>query len=326
MATAESPPPELSSTGRAPKPWDKLKRRSRGSTQSASTPTVTRNAKNTNALRELNVSLAGGENGEGGGGGSGGVGAIAGGVNGAARGADVKTADRMTSREGEAGAGARASATSSGKTATSSGAKVQSAVRVNVNLKKPSTISSPAPGGSRDGGGMTAKVSSPSPPPPQTTSATTRRGAVKKMVIAQPADDKKKKQQQNEKEVVASGGGVSPGPAFDWLLQRQLEVEMSLRGSLLNSQEDLIGTRRTFAAFAAFFRELHDAAKTLGCASAVLFQELLHRVAGVNAGVSMDEQKRDGDVPMHQAKVRVPAGESMKKTEMCVCGGGKGGL
>jgi hypothetical protein len=33
------------------------------------------------------------------------------------------------------------------------------------------------------------------------------------------------------------------------------------------------------------------------------FQELLHRMAGVNAGVSMDEQKRDGDVPMHQAKV-----------------------
>jgi hypothetical protein len=33
---------------------------------------------------------------------------------------------------------------------------------------------------------------------------------------------------------------VSSGATFDWLLQRQLEVEMSLRGSLLNSQEGLI--------------------------------------------------------------------------------------
>jgi hypothetical protein len=35
-----------------------------------------------------------------------------------------------------------------------------------------------------------------------------------------------------------------------------------------------------------------------------LFQELLHRVAGFTAGgSSVDEQRRDGDVPMHQAKV-----------------------
>jgi hypothetical protein len=43
-----------------------------------------------------------------------------------------------------------------------------------------------------------------------------------------------------KEDAASSSSGVSSGATFDWLLQRQLEVEMSLRGSLLNSQEGLI--------------------------------------------------------------------------------------
>ena len=45
--------------------------------------------------------------------------------------------------------------------------------------------------------------------------------------------------------------------------------------------------------------------KLTGCLviTVLNLQELLHRISGVNAGISMDEQKREGNVPMHQAKV-----------------------
>lgn len=98
--------------------------------------------------------------------------------------------------------------------------------------------------------------------------------------------------------------------AFEWLLQRQIEVEMSLRGCVLASQADVIRVGNTFATFVEFFAALDESAAMLGdqtrrrsCTPSELFQELLHRVAGINAGVSMDEQRRDGNVPMHQAKV-----------------------
>ena len=39
------------------------------------------------------------------------------------------------------------------------------------------------------------------------------------------------------------------------------------------------------------------------CSVAALFQELLHKIAGVNAGVGMEGQRGEGNVPMHQAKV-----------------------
>lgn len=132
------------------------------------------------------------------------------------------------------------------------------------------------------------------------------------------------------------------GPdAFQWLLTRQLEVEMSLRGAPPATQADVEATRATFASFCVFFDNLRDGAAALSaraeasgsgvkstspgskdsrvrgflvppedtrlvpaCEPFSLFQELLHRVAGFTAGgSSVDEQRRDGDVPMHQAKV-----------------------
>ena len=128
--------------------------------------------------------------------------------------------------------------------------------------------------------------------------------------------------------------------AFQWLLTRQLEVEMSLRGAPPNTQRDVEATRETFASFCAFFDALEagarevsrrvsaknpkstspptkngragflvppdDSASVPACEPFALFQELLHRVAGFDdAGEKTDvsEQARDGDVPMHQAKV-----------------------
>ena len=128
------------------------------------------------------------------------------------------------------------------------------------------------------------------------------------------------------------GDGKSPtssasGPAFEWLLRRQMEVEMMFRGEKPATwrQCDVVRVRDVVARFAAFFVDLHAAAASLpgasassnrfggggggggepssSCAPSTLFQELLHRVSGVNAGRSMDEQKREGNVPMHQAKV-----------------------
>ena len=136
---------------------------------------------------------------------------------------------------------------------------------------------------------------------------------------------------------------VGEGPdAFQWLLTRQLEVEMSLRGAPPATQADVEATRATFASFCVFFDDLRRGAAALSahadasfaggkstspgskdsrvrgflvppedargkrpaCEPFSLFQELLHRVAGFTAGgSSVDEQRRDGDVPMHQAKV-----------------------
>ena len=319
MATTDDgPPPELSGTGRAPKPWDKLKRRPRNSASSvAASPTVsTQIAKNTNALRELNVSPTepGGESGEGGGGGGprGGMVVDVGRVGvdgGASRGVGVvKPAGRVTSARAGGVGGVRAASTLS--------ASARSEPVVHVNTKQPhvtspsSSSSSASAAPTATAGSVGVKVTGNKVSAGAKTAATTRKGPVKKMVIGNPAaaDDTRKQQKQKDNSST-DGGGVSSGPNFDWLLQRQLEVEMSLRGSLLNSQDDIVNIRRTFAKFATFFRELHDAAKKLTdvngikCAPAVLFQELLHRMAGVNAGVSMDEQRREGDVPMHQAKV-----------------------
>lgn len=108
--------------------------------------------------------------------------------------------------------------------------------------------------------------------------------------------------------------------AFQWLLTRQLEVEMSLRGSPPATQADVEATRAVFASFCEFFDALRDGARALSdragagakalpartaatagmknsragflvppedravpgpaCEPFALFQELLHRVAG----------------------------------------------
>ena len=127
---------------------------------------------------------------------------------------------------------------------------------------------------------------------------------------------------------------------FTWLLTRQLEVEMSLRGKPPASQSDVEKTRKLFHDFTVFFETLKqssaklsmEASKSvknysppkggvkertgflvppdninshLACEPSHLFQELLHRVAGfgINSGQSIDEQTGQKNVPMHQAKV-----------------------
>ena len=103
--------------------------------------------------------------------------------------------------------------------------------------------------------------------------------------------------------------GLDRGAAFEWLLQRQIEVEMTLREKKVASREDLEHVAETFRDLNQLFLELHAAAAELTaankrpCSVAALFQELLHKIAGVNAGVGMEGQRGEGNVPMHQAKV-----------------------
>ena len=103
--------------------------------------------------------------------------------------------------------------------------------------------------------------------------------------------------------------GLDRGAAFEWLLQRQIEVEMTLREKKVASREDLERVAETFRDMNQLFLELHAAAAELTaankrpCSVAALFQELLHKMAGVNAGVRMEGQRGEGNVPMHQAKV-----------------------
>tara|TARA_B100000767_G_scaffold135788_1_gene128693 strand:- start:1631 stop:2647 length:1017 start_codon:yes stop_codon:yes gene_type:complete len=104
--------------------------------------------------------------------------------------------------------------------------------------------------------------------------------------------------------------GLDRGAAFEWLLQRQIEVEMTLREKKVSSPKDLERVRETFATMNALFLDLHAAAAALTaankkqCSVAALFQELLHKIAGVNAGLgALEGQRGDGNVPMHQAKV-----------------------
>ena len=169
---------------------------------------------------------------------------------------------------------------------------------------------------------------------------------------ARIADERKNAARPDDASFDASSSGadtrpegetrVGEGPdAFQWLLTRQLEVEMSLRGAPPATQADVETTRAMFASFCDFFDNLRRGAAALSahadasfaggkstspgskdsrvrgflvppedarvvpaCEPFSLFQELLHRVAGFTAGgSSVDEQRRDGDVPMHQAKV-----------------------
>ena len=85
---------------------------------------------------------------------------------------------------------------------------------------------------------------------------------------------------------------------------------MTLREKKVSSPKDLERVRETFAQMNALFLDLHAAAAELTaankkqCSVAALFQELLHKIAGVNAGLgALEGQRGDGNVPMHQAKV-----------------------
>ena len=123
--------------------------------------------------------------------------------------------------------------------------------------------------------------------------------------------------------------------AFQWLLTRQLEVEMSLRGSPPATQADVEATRATFASFCEFFDALRDGARALSdragagakalpartaatagmknsragflvppedravpgpaCEPFALFQELLHRVAGFSTRGGAEDGGGAGD-------------------------------
>ena len=129
--------------------------------------------------------------------------------------------------------------------------------------------------------------------------------------------------------------GLDRGAAFEWLLQRQIEVEMTLREKKVSSPKDLERVRETFATMNALFLDLHAAAAALTaankkqCSVAALFQELLHKIAGVNAGLgALEGQRGDGNVPMHQAKVldrRHRTGRSAATLTWCSGRRGSGG-
>lgn len=121
--------------------------------------------------------------------------------------------------------------------------------------------------------------------------------------------------------------------AFQWLLTRQLEVEMSLRGSPPATQADVEATRAVFASFCEFFDALRDGARALSdraasgaggkavarispgvknsragflvppedravpgpaCEPFALFQELLHRVAGFSTRGGAENYENSG--------------------------------
>lgn len=85
-----------------------------------------------------------------------------------------------------------------------------------------------------------------------------------------------------------------------WLLQRQVEVELSLRTKIC-SNEDILKLTSSFEKIARFFDELRNISESLNIPSGVIFQELLSRLSESN--VDFDGQGGVGDIPMHQAKV-----------------------
>ncbi|KAK3275670.1 hypothetical protein CYMTET_16211 [Cymbomonas tetramitiformis] len=85
-----------------------------------------------------------------------------------------------------------------------------------------------------------------------------------------------------------------------WLLQRQLEVELSLRKKIC-STEDILELAKSFQNIVQFFKELGDLSGSLQIPSGAIFQEILSQLSESN--LDFDKQGRVGDIPMHQAKV-----------------------
>jgi hypothetical protein len=144
--------------------------------------------------------------------------------------------------------------------------------------------------------------------------------------------------------------------AFQWLLTRQLEVEMSLRGSPPATQADVEATRATFASFCKFFDALRDGARALSdradargagakaaartspgvknsragflvppedraapgpaCEPFALFQELLHRVAGFARGGAEDGGVGVGGLGMGPAEPLLSRGAGETSAEV----------
>jgi len=85
-----------------------------------------------------------------------------------------------------------------------------------------------------------------------------------------------------------------------WLLQRQLEVELSLRKQIC-SNEDILQLATSFESFVVFFDELRSLSASSHIPTGVIFQEVLSRLPESN--LDFDVQGGVGDIPMHQAKV-----------------------
>jgi len=85
-----------------------------------------------------------------------------------------------------------------------------------------------------------------------------------------------------------------------WLLQRQVEVELSLRTKMC-SNEDIVRLTSSFKTIVRFFDELRSISDSLNIPSGVIFQEVLSRLSECSA--DFDGQGGIGDIPMHQAKV-----------------------
>lgn len=102
-----------------------------------------------------------------------------------------------------------------------------------------------------------------------------------------------------------AGGGRERGragepSATEWLEQRALEVEYSLRKAI-SCNQDLGGVTRDIADLNAFLHRLDEIAAGVGFSPGEVLQVLLGQLA--NRTRSFDSMGGVGNVPMHQAKV-----------------------
>lgn len=86
----------------------------------------------------------------------------------------------------------------------------------------------------------------------------------------------------------------------DVLLRRQMELHGTLRHAP-HTPAELKNVYETIKELLAFFRLLRSTATTLKTSPESVFQCLMH--IGAGEVVSFDKQRRDGALPMHQAKV-----------------------
>ncbi|KAG8346321.1 hypothetical protein TRVL_02851 [Trypanosoma vivax] len=89
------------------------------------------------------------------------------------------------------------------------------------------------------------------------------------------------------------------------LLQRQMEFHGMLR-HLPHTPSQLKDTHKVMGALSKFFVDIRSIASQMKVRPETVFQCLMH--IGLGDAVSFDKQRRDGAVPMHQAKVLTRAG------------------
>ena len=106
-----------------------------------------------------------------------------------------------------------------------------------------------------------------------------------------------------------------------WLEQRALEVEYSLRKAI-SSNQDLGGVTRDIADLNAFLHRLDEIAAGVGYSPGEALQALLGQLA--NRTRSFDSMGGMGNVPMHQAKV-LDRSERLAEVEQSLLGFVPGG-